>query len=85
MRKYTRPAVPASWRCSDAVRLRGRNVTAGMRLKITGERGLYTFARHVVNVSTGTEWIDVRDGNGALRAFRPERVRSIPRRQPVAA
>jgi len=82
---YTRATVPADWECAHALKLRGRVVVPGTRLKIAGERGTFAFARHVRNVRTGTEWLDVRDSNGALRAFRPERVRSIPRHQPRRA
>ena len=82
MIKYTRPTVPASWACADAIRLRGREVRPGTVLRITGERGTFTFTRHVTTLA-GAEWIDVRDAGGGWRSFRPERVRSIPRRQPA--
>jgi hypothetical protein len=83
MRKYTRPTTPPTWTCADAVRLRGREVRPGMVVRITGERGTFVFTRHV-SLPDGREWIDVRDAGGGWRSFRPERVRSIPRRQPVA-
>lgn len=84
MRKYTRPTTPPAWEVADAVRLRGRDIRPGMILRITGERGTFTFTRHVVNTATGAEWIDTRDAGGGWRSFRPERVRSVPRRQPAA-
>lgn len=77
-------AVPAHWTCADAVRLRGREVRPGVALRIRGERGTFRFVRHVVTAS-GAEWLDVRDANGALRAFYVDRVKSIPRAQGRAA
>lgn len=76
---------PAHWEVAEAIRLRNREVRPGVVLKIAGERGTFRFEQHVLNTRTGTEWITVRDANGGWRSFRPERVRSIPRRQGRAA
>lgn len=78
-RKYTRPAVPACWHVAEVARVRGQVLTPGRGLRIRGERGTFTFLRHVRNVETGGEWLDVRDGNGAMRAFRAERVSRVLR------
>lgn len=80
----TRTRVPAHWQVAEAVRLRNREVRPGTTLKITGERGTFAFLRHVT-LPDGREWIDTRDAGGGWRSFRPERVRSIPRRQGRAA
>jgi hypothetical protein len=70
--------MPTHWSASTTAKLRGRNVTPGRLLSITGERGRFTFLRRVVNERTGKEWVDVRQvGTGAYRAFRPERVRRV--------
>lgn len=82
----TRPTVPAHWDVSPTVRLRNRQVTPGTRLRIRGERGTFTFRQFVRNTRTGAEWLDVNATDaGTFRAFRPERVASIPRRQARAA
>jgi hypothetical protein len=60
-------------------RVRGQVLTPGRGLRIRGQRGTFTFLRHVANTSTGTEWLDVRDGNGAMRAFRVEQVTRVLR------
>lgn len=79
MRKYTRATVPADWVVAEVARVRGQVLTPGRELRITGERGTFAFLRHVRNVRTGGEWLDVRDGNGAMRAFRAERVARVAR------
>lgn len=78
-RRFTRPSVPAHWHVAEVARVRGAVLTPGRQLRITRERGTFAFLRHVRNEHTGTEWIDVRDANGAMRAFRVERVRSVKR------
>lgn len=81
--RYTRATVPAHWTCADAAQLRGRIVRPGQALKIRGERGTFRFVRHV-SLPDGREWVDVRDGNGALRAFYVGRVARVPRNAPAA-
>lgn len=81
MRKYNRPTVPASWHVAEVARVRGNVLTPGRVLRVSGERGAFAFLRHVRNVDTGAEWLDVRDvASGALRAFHAERVRTVTRR-----
>jgi len=78
-RRNTRPAVPAAWHVAEVARVRGQVLTPGRGLRIRGERGTFTFLRHVTNTATGAEWIDVRDGNGAMRAFYADRVTRVLR------
>jgi len=85
-RKLTRAAVPASWHVSEVARVRGAVLTPGRVVRITRERGTFAFLRHVVNVDSGAEWIDVREtSTGALRAFRVDRVRTVTRKTVAAA
>lgn len=80
MARYTRATVPAHWTVAEAARLKGREVRPGTVLRIRGERGTFRFLRHVT-LPDGRQWIDVRDASGCWRSFRPEAVRSIPRKQ----
>lgn len=80
-RKVTRATVPASWHISEVARVNGRVLAPGRVLRISRERGTFAFLRHVRNVDTGAEWLDVREvATGALRAFRVDRVRTVTRR-----
>lgn len=81
MGKITRATVPAHWHVAEVARVRGQVLTPGRELRIRGERGAFAFVRHVANAHTGTEWLDVRDANGALRAFRADRVSRVARSQ----
>jgi hypothetical protein len=81
MRKYTRATVPASWSVAEVARVRGSVLTPGRIVRITGVPGTFAFLRHVRNVDTGAEWLDVRDTTtGALRAFRADKVRTVTRK-----
>lgn len=80
-RKHVRPTVPASWHVAEVARVRGKVLTPGRVLRVRGDRARYAFLRHVRNVDTGAEWLDVRDlTTGALRAFYAERVSVVTRR-----
>jgi hypothetical protein len=57
------------WRIAYAAKINGRHVTPGTELRIRGERGRWTFVRHVTHEVLGTAWVDVRDRDGALRSF----------------
>jgi hypothetical protein len=77
-KRYTRATVPASWDVAEVARVRGKVLTPGRIVRIRGERGSFAFVRHVRNVDTGAEWLDVRDvTTGALRAFYADRVRTV--------
>jgi hypothetical protein len=74
--------VPASGQ--PASKLQRETVWAGVRsgepIAVTGtglRSATWEFVAHVRNVATGEEWIEVvggKDGDRALRSFRPERV-----------
>lgn len=83
-RKYARPTVPASWHVAEVARVRGQVLTPGRGVRVSRERGTFAFLRHVTNTATGTEWIDVRDANGAMRAFRTDRVTRVLRSSTTA-
>lgn len=83
-RKHARPTVPASWHVAEVARVRGQVLTPGRGLRIRGQRGTFTFLRHVVNTDTGGEWLDVRDANGAMRAFRVDAVTRVLRASTTA-
>lgn len=85
-KRHTRATVPSSWHVSEAARVNGRVLAPGRVLRVQGDRGTYAFLRHVRNVDTGAEWLDVRDvATGALRAFYADRVRTVTGRTvPVA-
>lgn len=56
----------------------GRRLHAGQtEVSIDGERGRFRFLAYVVGAK-GTSWVEVRcDRTGHLRAFRPERIRTV--------
>jgi hypothetical protein len=78
--RYTRPTHPAHWHVSSDARVNGKVLQPGRVLRIRNQRGTFAFVRHVRNTVTGAEWLDVRDANGALRAFRVEDVRVVTRK-----
>lgn len=75
---------PGNWKVSSKVTVGEYHLTASPTTWVTvsGERGAFKFLRHVVDKSTGNEWIDcVRDigltdegGTLTFHAFPPERV-----------
>nr|WP_211216031.1 hypothetical protein [Catelliglobosispora koreensis] len=61
---------------SESVRIGGRLLEPGTRLKIAGERGTFRFIRYVTRPD-GHCWLDViggLPGAAKFRSFRPERV-----------
>lgn len=61
-------------------------VSQGDIIKIRGEYGVtFKFLHHVTNPANGAEWIDCvelwRGQNRAIRSFRAERVKVVPKRR----
>lgn len=85
-KRYTRATVPASWHVAEVARVNGKVLTPGRVIRVTDRDGRilpgrFAFLRHVRNVDTGAEWLDVRDtATGALRAFYADRVRTVTRK-----
>lgn len=65
------------WSVAYAAKINGRHVTPGTELRIRGERGRWTFVRHVTHTAKDVEWLDVRDRDGALRSFYVARVTRV--------
>lgn len=78
-RKKFVPVTPPDWIAETEVKINGRIVTPGTELSIRGERGRMRFIKKVTRPERGVEWIDVADGQGHIRSFRPERVRRVHR------
>lgn len=73
---------PPDWIESFELVANGRHVTPGTELRIRGERGRFRFVKHVSRPERGIEWIDVWGGprhHEQLRAFRPDRIRTVHR------
>lgn len=54
--------------------------TKGAPVKVSGERGRWTFLYYCVNTDTGSEWVDVfggENGTETLRAFKEDRITLI--------
>lgn len=66
-----------NWSVAYALKINGRHVAPGTELRIAGERGRWTFERHVTHTVRGVEWLDVRDRDGALRSFYVDRVSRV--------
>lgn len=82
MPRRRRPTLPADWIETTEIQLNGRDVTPGTELSIRGERGRFRFLKHVSRPERGIEWIDVYGGpkgSEQLRAFRPERIKTVHR------
>jgi len=70
-------SINPAWRIAYAAKVNGRHVAPGTELRIRGERGRWTFVRHVAHDVLGTEWVDVRDRDGALRSFYVARITRV--------
>jgi hypothetical protein len=66
-----------AWEVAYAAKINGRHVAPGTQLRIRGERGRWTFVRHVTHRTREVEWVDVRDASGALRSFYVARVARV--------
>jgi hypothetical protein len=74
--------LPDDWEVSTEVTINGRQVSPGTELQVSGERGRFRFIRQVTRPERGITWLDVwggPKGSENLRAFRPERVRTVHR------
>lgn len=63
------------WIISTEIQINGRNVTPGVELKISNERGRFRFMRQVVN--RDVTWIDVWGGPSGyecVRSFYPDQI-----------
>jgi hypothetical protein len=68
------------------VTLDGFTISKGDLIKIRGEYGVrFRFDSVVTNLESGAEWIDCyemfRGNAGALRSFRSERIKRIPKKR----
>lgn len=57
------------------IKLNGRNVEYGTRLKFRGERGEFLFVKYVEHPNG--DWIDCFDKNGQWRAIRADRLKQV--------
>jgi hypothetical protein len=72
------PGSIAKWTIKTEIQINGRNVVPGTELKIEGERGRYSFVKHVVT-ETGVEWIDVWGGPKGASTFRSYSMEKVKR------
>lgn len=85
-RKKNKSSTDPFIRKETYITLDSKIVTQGDIIKIRGEYGTtFKFLHHVTNPANGAEWIDCielwRGQNRALRSFRAERIKVIPKRR----
>lgn len=83
-RKATPVLIPAR----DLSHLVTDTTRKGELVGIKGEQGVYVLQAEVLNVNTGTEWVEMiggPSGHRQFRAVRPERLRKVTRRQAAVA
>lgn len=70
------PTLVPDWYVQDEFKVSPRRTAVlGSHIKIKGERGWFTFVRHVLNLSNGAEWVDcIHLTNKSMHSFRPDRV-----------
>jgi hypothetical protein len=77
-KKKLKPSEPRPndhWVISTEIQINGRNVVPGVELKVSKERGRFSFIRQVVNGDI--TWIEVWGGpagHECIRSFYPERI-----------
>lgn len=57
------------------------NERAGEKVKVRGLRGSFIIIREALNTETETEWVEVWSPEKQFRAFRPEDIRTLPKRR----
>jgi hypothetical protein len=78
------PDIHGDWVVSESYRYNNREIVPGSQLKISGERGRFTFIKHVARPN-GVEWIDLfapgeaGTSLGVYRSFRPDRIARVHR------
>lgn len=82
-KKVPTPTTPADWVVSTEFQWNGRHIEPKTQLKINGIRGRMEFVRHVKTPKA--EWIDCLElDTKRMRAFRPERIKTVHRKRLTA-
>ena len=79
MKIFPKTGTRSGWTFEEEYKFSPRvTLVPGSKIKISGERGWFTFVSITTNPAINKTWVDVIDKNYQFRAFYLDRIKGVP-------